>query len=422
MDRSPTTTVRIGPDRIIVDHLELIEPSLVSVLSHLPEAERPEVVGRALRIGLLAICNAGVSVNLDVVRSEFERLAESMRSTQERAADALATTLREHFADGSGHLPRTLEHFLGDSGSLRRMVGDLFDENRRESALGRLNDLLGRYFDGDGSRLAQLLDPTRAGSPLYQFRDEVTSEFRRLSERLTALEEARRARAEERAKGTAKGVDFEDAVEDRLAAFARGAGDVLERTGSLTGDALRSRKGDFVVSLDPRGTGGPEVRIVVEAKDRPMSRRAITEELTAARANRGAAVALAVFTPQHAPPGTAPFCLVGSDVYTVLDPDADASAVGLEAAYRLARACALLAARDQLGQLDAPAVQRSLADITRHLESVRRMKARLTGIGSASMEVSALLDELRDEVLRSVAAIEQQLRVVEPEVRDSLSA
>ena len=61
---------------------------------------------------------------------------------------------------------------------------------------------MGKYFDGDGSRLAQLLDPTRQGSPLHQFRGEVTDEFRRLSERITAIEAGAKARAEERARGT----------------------------------------------------------------------------------------------------------------------------------------------------------------------------------------------------------------------------
>ena len=41
----------------------------------------------------------------------------------------------------------------------------------------------------------------------------MTTEFRTLTERITALEEAKRARAEERAKGTAKGADFEVALE-----------------------------------------------------------------------------------------------------------------------------------------------------------------------------------------------------------------
>jgi hypothetical protein len=420
-DAGMNTRISIGPDRILVERLELVEPGLAAFVAQTPDAERAGLVERALRIGLLAICNAGVSVNTDVVRAEFERLADRMASTQQKAADALAATLREHFADGEGRLPRTLEQFLGDSGSLRRMVSELFDENRRESAMSRLNDLLGRYFDGDGSRLAQLLDPTRSGSPLHQFRGEVSEEFRRLSERLTALEGARNARAEERARGTAKGADFEDALEDALAALARGAGDALERTGGDTGDALRSRKGDFAITIDPTRTRGADLRIVVEAKDRPMSRRAIAEELASARGNRGACVAMAVFTPQHAPPGTNPFSLVGSDVYAVFDTDGG-DTVGLEAAYRLARASALLTLRDSVGALDVPAVQGALADIVRQLESVRRMKARLTGIGTAASEVSALLDDLRDEVLRGIAAVEDQLRVVEPAIPEPLSA
>ena len=70
------------------------------------------------------------------------------------------------FADGEGRLPRTLEDFLGDSGKLQRLTGALFDPNRRDSAIGQFNEMLGKYFDGDGSRLAQLLDPTREASPL----------------------------------------------------------------------------------------------------------------------------------------------------------------------------------------------------------------------------------------------------------------
>src|SRR5690349_23191089 len=51
----------------------------------------------------------------------------------------------------------------------------------------------------------------------------------------------------------------------------------------------------------------------IEAKDRPMSMRAIRDELREARENRCAAGAVVVFTPAHAPTGVAPFSLVGED-------------------------------------------------------------------------------------------------------------
>ena len=152
------------------------------------------------------------------------------KPTNEKAARALEDVLRQNFADGDGKLPRTLEKFLGDRGALRTMVGDLFDETKRDSAIGRMRQLLGTYFDGDASKLAVLLDPTRMNSPLHQFRTEVSDGFAKLNERLTAIEAAATARATERAKSSAKGADFEAMLEGALAEFARGAGDLFDRT------------------------------------------------------------------------------------------------------------------------------------------------------------------------------------------------
>jgi hypothetical protein len=413
--------ITVTRDTIDIDGLRLTDAALAGFVSETPEADRPALAERALRIGLLTLANAGVSLSADVVKAEFERLTDRMEATQKRAAEALATTLRENFADGDGRLPRTLERFLGDDGQLRRITRDLFDENQRESALGKLNEILGKYFDGDGSRLAHLLDPTRAGSPLHQFRGEVTDEFRRLSERITALEEAKRARAEERARGTAKGADFEDALEERLGAMARGLGDLVELTGTGGGDAMTSKKGDLVITIDPTRTRGVTLRIVVEAKDRPMPLGRMSAELAEARANRSAAVALAVFTPHTAPASVTPLAMVGPDVYATYDPEAD-EAVALEAAYRTARILALLTLRDAPVQLDSEAVARSLEDLTRQVDCVRSLKTKLTHIGSTAREVSDALDLLRLGVLRSVKDLESQLAIVEPDAASSLTA
>ncbi len=400
-------------DRIIISNLELADAGLAGFVAGVPEPERPGLGANALRIGLQALANAGTTANVDLVRAEFGRMVEQMAATQTRAAETLDATLRATFADGDGRLPRTLEDFLGDSGKLQRLTGALFDPNRRDSAIGQFNELLGKYFDGDSSRLAQLLDPTREASPLYQFRNEVSGEFRSLGERIAALEAASRARADERSRGTAKGLEFEDAVEVALAELARGVGDYLERTGTEAGDELRSKKGDFVLTVDPSRTNGRELRVVIEAKDRPMSRRAMAEELTSARGNRGAAIALAVFTPEHAPTGISPFALVGSDVYAVYDPEADGG-VGLEAAFRVARVMALLSLRETGGQVDVAAISESLQDVQFAVENVRKMKTRLTSIGSAAQEVSSLLDDLRERVLASVRDIDDLVRAVEP--------
>jgi hypothetical protein len=406
---SAAPVIRVDRDRIVVERLVISDPSLATTLAERPPAEHAGIVERALRIGLLAIADASVNVNVDVVRAEFEKLLARTTQANERASVALEETLRANFADGDGRLPRTLERFLGDRGALRSFVNELFDETRRDSAIGRMSTLLGSYFDGDASKLARLLDPTRLGSPMHQFRREMTEGFAHIAERLTAIESAARARSDERARGTAKGTDFEDRVEAVLGEIARGAGDLVERTSTVAGAIAGSKKGDFVLTVDPRMARGADLRLVVEAKDRSLSGRAMRDELCAARANRDAAVAVIVFTPSAAPAGVAPFTLVGDDVVCVLDEDGD-STTSLEAAIRLARLLALNTLAERTVEIDAETLGKALTGIRTELEAVRSMKTQLTSVRTVAQQVSDALEGLRTRILGRVVEAEAELR------------
>ena len=409
---TPLTSVRVDGERIVVERLVVTDAALAHGLAERSPADRAATVERALRIGLLALQDAAATLDVDVVRSEFDKLLAQAQRTNERTAEAVAEILRANFGDGDGRLPRTLERFLGDQGALQRFANDLFDESKRDSAIGRIAGLLGQYFDGDRSRLAVLLDPTRIGSPLHQFREEVAKGFAGIAERLAALEAAQTARADERSRSAAKGTDFEDLLEGMLGHLARGHGDLLDRTSSEAGAVLGSKKGDFVVTLDARVTRGADVRLVVEAKDRVMSQRAIREELREARENRGAALAVAVWTPQHAPAGIAPFALVGEDVHVVVDPSAPEPAF-LEAAVRLARLLALASLAEREVDVDAAAIGRALAGIREQLDAIQRLKTQLTSIGNATKAVWSGLDLLRSGIIARVTEAEAELRVAE---------
>ena len=405
----PATRVRLDGERIVVERLIVHDRALAAFLAERPADDRPALLERGLRIGLLALQDAGVTVNVDVVRAEFEKLMRQAESVNEKAALALEETLRANFADGDGRLPRTLEKFLGDRGALKTMVEELFDEKKRDSAIGRIGTMLERYFDGDASKLAHLLDPTRLNSPMHQFRQEMTAGFKSLEERLVAIEAAAAARGAERARSAAKGGDFEDLLEAMLADLARGAGDLLDRTGTEAGALLKSKKGDFVLSLDARVARGCDVRVVIEAKDRPMSMRAMRDELREAKENRGACVAVAIFTPAHAPRGIAPFNLVGDDVYCVIDPDDPdpatleaADPAGAPAGARLAgRARGRGRRRGDRGRADRdPGAARGRS----------ALKTQLSSIQNATKAVWTGLDTMRSNILTRVIEAEGELR------------
>ena len=300
--RRRPASVRIDGERIVVERLVLVDGALAAVLAERDEAERPALVERALRIGLLALQDAATSMDTDVVRREFEKLVAQTTAVNEQAARAVERRLRANFADGDGRLPRTLERFLGDRGALRTFVNELFDETKRDSAIGRIGVMLGTYFDGDASQLAVLLDPTRLNSPMHQFRQEIDGGLQRVEERLVAIEaaaaRARRARPLARPRAATSRTSSRGCSASWLAARATCSTGPGRRRALVEVQEGRLR-------ADPRHAGarGCDVRVVIEAKDRPMSMRAMREELREARENRGAAVAVAVFTPAHAPSG-----------------------------------------------------------------------------------------------------------------------
>lgn len=403
-------SIVVEGDHIVVERLRVREPALARFVGERPAHERVELASRALRIGLLALQDAGASLDVDVVRREFEVMLRQAEALNERVATRVDEVLRQNFADGDGRLPRTLEMFLGDRGQLQSFTRELFDEERRDSAIGRLRLLLGTYFEGDASRLAQLLDPTRLGSPLHQFRTEVARGFEGLNERLAAIEAAAGARAAERARSAAKGADLEDLIEAMLAEATRGSDHVVERTSDLAGNVISSKKGDFVLTLDPATTRGASVRVVVECKDRAISGRAMRDELAEAKRNRDAAIGLVVFGAAHAPAGIAPFDVRMGDVYCAIDPQAPEPAT-LDAALRLARLLALAASRETDGEVDADAIHAALERVRAELDAIRGLKTRLTTIGTAAKAVNAGLDQLRDGIMARIAEAEAELGI-----------
>jgi hypothetical protein len=121
-------------------------------------------------------------------------------------------------------------------------------------------------------------------------------------------------------------------------------------------------------------------------------------------------MAIAAWTPAHAPTGVAPFTLLGGDVHVVVDPEAPDPAM-LEAAVRLARLLALARLDDREVDVDAAAVGRALAAIREQLEAIRQLKSQLTSISNATKGVWTGLEALRSGILARVADAEAELRL-----------
>jgi hypothetical protein len=403
---SKPTQVEVVGDRIRVASLEIVDRALAGYLESRSPNERPETIERALRVGLMALQSASGSIDVDHVRRAFDKLLSDAAESNKKATVEVEEILRK--TEG-GALPATLERFIGDKGQLAQFTKDLFDENRRDSAIGKLNTILGTYFDGDASKLAHLLDPTREASPLSGFRAEIAKRFDDVLLKIVEMEASQKAAKGERKKGTAKGADFESRIIAEYTELLRATNDDIEGTGGVTGAVTDSKKGDAVITVNAKDASAAVLRIVVEVKDKPMTGPAIEKELVEARENRRAEVALMVFSEAAAPNGYAPFQITRNGVFCVVDPEAPDVAI-LEASYRLARMVALIRMKSEGSGADLSAAREAIDALRARLESVREIKKTLTAVDTATEKARDELDALRAAIAAEVDRIEEQVR------------
>ena len=178
--------------------------------------------------------------------------------------------------------------------------------------LGELKSLLGP----EGRLLAGLraaLDPL-GESPLAVAFAGVRAELAHLRDDIVRNQ----GRDEEAARGTAKGVDFEDRLDGTLRQIARGLGVVVEYTGRSAGNlSSLAVVGDYLLLL-PDGR-----KIVVEVKNQQSigltGKNGILAELDRAMINRSAEAGLCISARDVYPAEVGPFNVYGNRVLVVDD-------------------------------------------------------------------------------------------------------
>ena len=171
----------------------------------------------------------------------------------------------------------------------------------------------------------------------------------------------------------------------------------VEPTGTAIGNSVRSRKGDFLITLDPSWTRGVPVRVAVEAKSgRVGLAKLCSRPGRDAAATVAHAIAVAVVSRrQRAVRLCAVLTLHGEHIICELDPD-DPDDTAFTAAVRLGRALgAVRRAGPCRDVVDAAAVRRDLDGIRAQLNAIVGMKSKLTSISTATGDVRNGLDALQ---------------------------
>lgn len=357
-------SVSVDGGRLRIKDLEVPDPEIASYFGDLPEAERPERLRRALRIGVLAITSTGAAQNVNFVEKAFE----AMKSEFDRKMESV------------------------------------FDER------GPISDVIARHFGGDGTVIREHLNPDTEGSPLYALREHLGRTLAEIRDTLNAREAVR----EVAARGTQKGREFEERCEADLEEAASPYSDAIDKTGDTAGRAGRSKKGDFVATLDGSGR-----KIVFEMKDVDrIGPTGIKAELKEAMDNRGAAYGVLVAKSRGSLAG-------GIGWFNEYDGNKLACAVEdaegnpamdggmIEVAYRWARSRVADAQEARAGEVDTALIKEKVREIGEHIEEARRIKRECTNIDNSSKKIREWAESVEKGLRAKIDAVVESLKAEE---------
>lgn len=397
-------TVRVLGERVTVDGLLVDDETAVRLVRERLQAGEDAValVLDALEIGARVLDREQTGANAEFVKTEFEKAARELQSDfGERArsiTETLARELERRFSDGSSE---AVQH------RVREVVTESMSASRDE---------LARRFSADDPSNPLAGFQKAALAALSRSAEQQDASLRAMRDRIAELQSELQALRDDKAKqlelaavhekGTAKGRDYEEAVYEALDAIATAQGDDCDAVGDLKGATRKT--GDVVVGIDAC-RGPARGRLVFEAKNSRLSKPEAMRELDRGRAERDADYAILVVPAEDRLPARTQALREynGDKLLAVYDPK-EGSTLGLELAYRLARARVLMA-RGGGEDVDLAAVAETVERALGAMDEVRSIKQKLTGAQSSITAADGALDAMAGAVRAHLARIDELL-------------
>ncbi len=389
---------------VTIHDLEVEDAALVELLAATPESGWAAEVAKILTVGARGVLSMGIGVSITGVAEQVDRmLIEAAQRAEQQVAEVLGSASRALGESldpelRSSHMARA----LAELGAVHQELLTRLDPGQADShtsqLIGCLHEILGpgglletriaTAFESGSSGLDTLAATVREG--FAELRDVVVREA---------------GRAEADAAGTRKGNTYEDIVEERLRATARGIGGwVVERTSTTPGIAgSNALVGDFVLATE-HGS-----RIVVEAKNVANlalhGQGGILAEVDRAMTNRSAELGICVSASNAYPGEVGSFARYGNRILVVDDGDG----VLLDVAVRFADTL-LAARRDDATDIDLGLVTDKLDRIQELAKRFSSSRRALTSVRSGVEAVRNDLDEMRRELVDLVGDLRSELQ------------
>jgi len=414
--------------------LLITDPVIIKYLSVFFESERNEKILEALRVGVIAIQSASPTIDTNIVNDKFMQVQTTIDTYLNGFKGDLKERLEGYFKAESGAVPRSLDSFFGQNGTMSQMMNSYFSSDQ-----GKLTNLIQQQV-GPSSSFAKSLDPNNKDGVLSkleimvqthlqektkeiinQFSLDIdnsalsrlqTSLFAKVGEIQTSntvffgqLKQAlgiKEGKDTEFAKGTEKGREFESALYEKVAALAKQLGDTSENVRSLVGKIPRAKVGDYVLTLGST-SGAPETNIAIEVKkEQNYKLKDAVDELKLAKENREATAGIFIFAKGYEPAEVGDFHKIGNDFYVTVDEELLASNQPLlffETAYKIIRILLVTSKRvEEAREVDLDKIKRELESVLENTSRISDIITKARTIKTNSDFILTLADTLKIEI------------------------
>lgn len=403
-------------------NISVKDREVLTQLEKLTSTKKKQFINFLLDIGIKMWKYSNNEVDyqkLDSQREDFISQVEKAGKEVEEILDDYITNLLKR---KDGFLAKAITR---ESEKLSTDISQLFNSDNKSSVPGKIENIVKTTVDELTKQflteVRQLNDASDVNSPLSKIKDQtikgVTEPVNNLVEVVSDIADTLKTNALvkiEADKGTRKGLDFEDQINNILHSYANISGDTVDEVGNKEGSSKTGKgkkKGDHVIVVSD--SDGTSSRIVFETKDlsKKQSLNEATRLLDKSCANRQAKVGIYIASSIKSAPVYSNFSRLGPNRYCVVVNKETFDTVALEVCYQVARLEALHLSRNNKNekQISFESVAKSLKELRELVNLIVTIRENMSKAESDISDAKHNINKLEANLVKGVEKIENTI-------------
>lgn len=406
-------------DNVYTENISIKDKDVLVELSNLNTNKKRQFINFLLDIGIKMWKYSKNEIDyqkLDDQRDEFISSVEKAGKEVEEILDDYITNLLKR---KDGYLAKAITR---ESEKLNSDISELFNVDNKKSVPGQIEGIVESTVDKLTKEflleIKQLNDASDVNSPLSKIKDQtikgVTEPVNNLVGVVTEIAEVLKTNALvklEADKGTRKGLDFEEQINNILQTYANISGDIVDEVGNKEGSSKTGKgkkKGDHVMIVSD--SDGTSSRIVFETKDisKKQSLNEVIRLLDESCQNRQAKVGIYVSSSVKSAPVNSNFARLAPNRYSVVVNKETLDTVALEVCYQISRLEALTLSRQSSSKnkIDFDSVAKALKDLREQINLIVTVRENMSKAESDISDAKRNVNKLEDNLISGIENIE----------------